>query len=407
MDEMNEINIQNLEPYIWFYEHDYNKIISKINDIDFINDCSNFKDENNNNLIHYLFFQLEKIKFTKNTFYLLKWLLNKCKLSINQLNTNKNTPFYYYIDYWFQKKFGIENDIKDELKFNIGYDLFLQFNLDYNIPNSYNENILHILCHFPELYKDNYLLKLYNNLLTNHSQLLKQKNNNKQNPLHIALSSFRINENKNILYSLFKKCMDIYPLCISNTDNKGRNIYHLCLEYSHINLCKYIINEKKYSKLITLPLQNQNQTPNIFILLINKHKELIEYIYNIHPKLFTLTDKKNKTIYHILFDYYLLTSDIFYYDLFQRFYKYINKIIIYSDIILIKKINEINDNIIHFHKFNNYFCNICYSNYEDIRKWEKPYICKNHPEQLFHKYCIKEYLINIHPNKNCPMCNYY
>jgi len=400
------VDIQNLEPYIWFYDHDYNKIIEKINDNDFIENCSQFKDENNNNLIHYLFFQLDKIKFTKNTFYLLKWLIHKCKVSINQCNSNKNSPFYYYMDYWFQKNF--ETDIsKNELNFEIGYEFFVENGLDLNISNSFNENILHIFCHIPELNKKNYLLTLFKNIFNKHSHLLKQKNNNKQLPLHIALSSFRNNENKDLLNIIFKKTIEIYPLCISNTDNKGRNIYHLCLEYSHIHLCKYILNEKNYSKLITLPLQNENATPNVFIILINKHKELIEYIFNLYPKLFTLKDKKDKNVFDILYNYYLLTEDIFYYELFIKIHSMIGKIFNELTLNEKEKINETYLNLINFQQYKNYFCYICYSKFEDIRNWEKPFVCKNHPNQLFHKNCIKEYLKVIQPNKFCPMCKFY
>jgi len=395
--EEDKTNSNELFDPLWFYDHNYENIVNNIKNPFFIENCITFIDENNNNLLHYLYFNLSLHKFTKNIFNITKWLCNKNKNIINQKNNNHNTPFYYFIDYYSNKDYV--ND-ENEIPFNICFDSLI--NLDFNIPNNSGDNIVHILCKYSKIYDNKFL----NNILINkkYEKLYKCKNNNKQYPLHIALGTFRDKSNKNymiLLNYIFNKTIELLPYCITSTDNKGRNIYHLCLEYNHIELCKYIWNNKNSSKIVNLPLQNEHLTPNIFIVLINKYTNLIQFLYVKNPEIFCTKDKNNHCIFDILYEYYLLTKDIFYFNTFKLFltkeYIYISK----------KLFNEnykkLYNNMIFYEKYDNYTCNICYQQVDDIRKWERPFVCKNHSNLLFHTSCIETWF-NI--QKNCPICSY-
>jgi hypothetical protein len=438
--DINQSNIESyndFNPYI-FYEHQYDIIaplISKNNEkqSEFISNCLNYKDDDNNNILHYIFFQLDKYHFTKRCYNICKWILTQNRINLtnsngkyisllNVKNKNNNNPFYYYLDYWISKKFVSETNL-NEVSFIDGFNLFYQqFHLDLSIPNNFNDNIFHILCHYSNIYEHKDIENIL--YIPDLIRLYKCKNNNKQYPLHIAMSSFqnKDNINSNILNYIFHITFKLLPLCITSTDYKGRNIYHLSLEYNQKHIFEYIINCNNSEKLVATSINvddnsNRNNVgkynmPNVFILLINKNKELTQILYNKYPKLFLAIDNKQRTIFHILYEFYLLNKDNYYIDTFEIFSKQqyiINNINLSKD-----TIDNLLLNMKLYKKYGNYFCHICLegenSNMndidlkdinikqvdKDIRDWEKPYICKsnhnNHPDKLIHLSCMKKWL---------------
>jgi ankyrin repeat protein len=361
----------------WFYDHKFTPIISYLKNETFQNECKDFKDEFDNNLLHYFFMNISN--FDQNTFLLLKWCI-QIGINFNSPNKKNMTPFYYYVNFLFENNFskdtGFEKYIMEIL--NI---------FDKKTVHSDGNNFIHILCHSPYLY--NYI-DLMKEIINKNEENLKEKNSQKQIPLQIAMSFWRKTESKKLLYYLYLKTPEY---CLDFFDAKGRNSFHLACEYDLVNLVDYMLN--KNSNFTSIKLLNEEKTPIIFVILKNANLDLIIYFLNRNPDLFLEKNDCGLGVLDILFQMYVLEKN-------EKYKKILYKIAENHE--LLSKIENAKHIIQKFKKydlFGDYECQICLEK-KDLREWEIPFSCCNHNEKI-HLSCMKKW---YDISKSCPICDY-
>lgn len=199
----------------WFLEMRMTPIVSYLKNDVFVQECKHFVDEDENNLLHYLFMNCEK--FDRMTNLLLKWSM-KIGIDFNKKNKTGMTPFYYYMNFLHQ------NDYKDVTGFRNFFEEILE-SVDISTKHANGNTFLHLLCFSPMVVKHSDLLK---RVIKRYPSLLLEKNNSRQTPLHVAMSFWRRRECLHLLFFLYLMTPQVGVCCY---DSKGRNIFHLACEY--------------------------------------------------------------------------------------------------------------------------------------------------------------------------------
>lgn len=375
-NEKNKLSYSLLNPQ-WFFEHNFTPIFSYMKCEIFMKECIEYSDVYENNLCHILCLNIKKIN--KPFIVLLKWLV-KIGVSFNKQNKKKMTPFHYIISYWVEKQF-------DDISGFSEYEDLIMKMADTQITDKDGNTFIHMMCMCIHTQYMSEKLKEYVNTYPN---LLKVRNEKKQLPLNIAMSSFHERDKKLLYYVFLKTPTSSWTLC----DYLGRNIYHLTIEYGIIELIKYFW--EKYPNYKSIPIQNESRMPSVFLAVINCNVSVFNLFVEHHPDSFLEKTKEGKDIFDIILHHYLISKKESYLLLFKRLYNleafktHENK----------RKIKEYLD---LYQRVGNYYCHICCDNINDIRQWQKPFVCKNHESQLFHMDCMKQW---IKTRKCCPMCDY-
>lgn len=361
----------------WFFEHRLTPIISYLKNKVFQKECKSFKDESDNNLLHYFFMNCSY--FDQNSLLLLKWC-TQVGIGFNSKNKNNMTPFYYYVNFVFEKNFGSETGFEK-------YFIEIMKMHDRKTAHADGNSFLHIFCHSPYVHTHSNLIKT---LIELNLEKLKERNNHKQIPLQIAMSFWRKPECLNLLYYLYCKTPDY---CLGYFDSKGRNCFHLACEYDLVNLVENML--KKNPGLLHSRILNDEKTPIIFVVLKNASLKLVFYFLQKDQNLFLQKNENNQTIFDVLFQMYVLEKNSTYKKIMCKLAE--NSFILTN----VENARNIIQKFKKYDLYGNYECLICQET-KDIRDWEIPFACSCHEEKIHHSCMKKWYEIS----KSCPICDY-
>ena len=362
---------------MWFFNHNYTAIVSYLKNSIFVRECSRFVDGDGNNLLHYFFFRCKKI--SRLLLLLIKWCV-KIGVDMNQTNKKKITPFYYYSNFLFEKGLSDTLSLKETF-----FDICALW--DRKSRHQNGNNILHVLACYPFSEDQfDFVIKTIDLFVF----CLEEKNDAKQIPLALGLSTWRGKKSHRILYYLYLKT----PVkSMTSLDSKGRNIFHLACEYGLSNVVKHMI--KIDPGIVQSRIMDDLKTPILFRVIQNVHTDVIFFLAQRFPVLLTQLDEEGRNLLDWILNCYIIYSDPIYKTIFEGL---CNKKIVRDTFPDYKKKYS---NVKHFEKHGHYFCHICHE-IKDPRNWESPTTCRSHPEK-FHTSCIRKWL-DVH--QSCPMCEY-
>ena len=222
-------------------EHKYTELIELINNDEKLD--LNYKDDNNNCLIHYaiLFRNIDIITLL---------ISKKCKLDI--LDSDNRSIFYIPI------KFNYTDII----------DILLQYsNNIIGLPLlELQDKYLYIPLHYAILFNNSYAIESIINKSTN----LNLKTSLEENALHLIIKS-KINNKINIIKSLISKKININSCNLEN-----QNPLHLAIDDNDIDITKLLLDNDVD---INIETTNMHNTP-ILIASINNNIDICKLLLN-------------------------------------------------------------------------------------------------------------------------------